>query len=252
MKTTAHRGVSSIAPENTLAAFNLAKAYHCDWIEIDVQLSLDNIPMVIHDQTIDRCSNGTGKVSSMTQAELQTVDAGSWFGWEFNKETIPTLSETLELAKNNGTKVNIEIKAYPEDDVFLLCDQIKAVIIKSNIEASDLLFSSFDTDVLKYLGVIFPEIKRGQLWKHIPSNANYILLAVSAFSVHCDYRYLTDKQAKYIKSLGYELYCYTPNCPETVSEYWYWGVDMMITDRPQAYINEETKSVINDYDLEVI
>ncbi|MCW8344853.1 glycerophosphoryl diester phosphodiesterase [Vibrio sp. ZSDZ65] len=235
MKLTAHRGVSSIAPENTLAAFNLARQYGCDWIELDVQLSADNVPMVIHDKTVDRCSNGSGLVSQMTQQELKQLDAGSWFDSQYNKEQIPTLSEALLLAKVNGTKVNIEIKRYPDDDAFELCDQIKNVIDAHNLTLSDLLFSSFDNVVLKYLGVILPEIKRGQLWQSIPDNASEILLEIEAFSVHCDYRYLSRGQAYNIKALGYDLYCYTPNRPGEVSEYWEWGVDMMITDKPQAY-----------------
>ncbi|MGF1776608.1 glycerophosphoryl diester phosphodiesterase [Vibrio nomapromontoriensis] len=235
MKLTAHRGVSSMAPENTLVAFNLAKQYHCDWIELDVQLSADNIPMVIHDKTVDRCSNGSGRVSQMTLQELKQLDAGSWFDDKYKQEQIPTLSEVLLLAKANGTKVNIEIKRYPDDDVFELCDQIKNVIDAHNLTLADLLFSSFDSSVLKYLGVILPEIKRGQLWQSIPTNASELLLEIEAFSVHCDYRYLSKGQAKNIKSLGYELYCYTPNRPGEVVEYWGWGVDMMITDKPQCY-----------------
>ncbi|MCL9774253.1 glycerophosphoryl diester phosphodiesterase [Vibrio methylphosphonaticus] len=241
MKLTAHRGVSSMAPENTLAAFNLAKQYNCDWVELDVQLSADNIPMVIHDKTVDRCSDGSGLVSQMTRQELQQLDVGSWFDSQYNNEKIPTLSEVLTLAKENGTKVNIEIKRYPGDEVFELCDQIKNVIDSHEIALSDLLFSSFDNSILKYLGVILPDIKRGQLWQSIPDNAVDQLLEIEAYSVHCDYRYLSKEQAVDIKRLGYELYCYTPNIPSEVAEYWGWGVDMMITDKPQTYCS----SIIN-------
>ena len=79
MKLTAHRGLSSLAPENTLSAFKKAIQFGCDSIELDVQLSADHIPVVFHDQTVNRCTNGQGKVSDLTWHELRLLDAGLWF-----------------------------------------------------------------------------------------------------------------------------------------------------------------------------
>ena len=235
MKITAHRGLSSLAPENTLAAFNKAAEMGCEWIEIDVQLNLEHIPVVIHDQTVNRCTNGTGMVAKMSLAALQSLDAGSWFSDEFNREYIPTLEQTLLLAKDKKLKVNIEIKGYPEDDISLLCEKIKTVITQLNIETNQLLFSSFDLSALKVMQQLLPAIPRGLLWSKMPSNALDLLTEINAFSAHCDYKFLTQSQAAEIKQAGYEIYCYTPNEPEIVKEYWSWGVDMMITDTPQAY-----------------
>lgn len=235
MKTTAHRGVSSLAPENTLAAFTKAAEIGCEWIEIDVQLSLDKIPVVIHDQCVSRCTNGNGMVAEMNIENLQSLDAGSWFSEEFKHEKIPTLEQTLLLARDKNLKINIEIKIYPEDDATLLCEQIRKVIKQLHIEPTQLLFSSFDLSALKKMKRLLPEIPRGLLWKVMPNNGLDLLAEIDAFSVHCNYRFLTAQHASQIKQTGYEIYCYTPNTPENVIEYWNWGVDMMITDNPQAY-----------------
>ncbi|WP_051330968.1 glycerophosphodiester phosphodiesterase family protein [Aneurinibacillus terranovensis] len=92
----AHRGWSGRAPENTLAAIKKA-IYHpaIDGIEIDVQMSLDGVPVVIHDYTLERTTTGTGYVGSYTLTELKKLDAGTWFSSSFAGETIPTLEEVL-------------------------------------------------------------------------------------------------------------------------------------------------------------
>ena len=236
MKVTAHRGVSSLAPENTLAAFKKTAEMGYQWIEIDVQLSRDHIPVVIHDQSVDRCTNGKGVVANLPLKKLQSLDAGSWFSETFKNEKIPTLEQTLLLARENKLKVNIEIKLYPEDNIELLCEKIKEVIIALNIDTTQVLFSSFEFTALKKMQALLPEIPRGLLWPVMPDNGLDLLKEIDAFSVHCHYRFLTAQQALEIKKAGYEIHCFTPNTPEEVNEYWSWGVDMMITDCPQAYI----------------
>tara|TARA_R110001583_G_scaffold51161_11_gene159792 strand:- start:26014 stop:26730 length:717 start_codon:yes stop_codon:yes gene_type:complete len=236
MKLTAHRGVSSLAPENTLAAFRKAADMGCEWIEIDVQLSLDKVPVVIHDQSVKRCTNGDGIVAQMNLASLQSLDAGSWFSEAFNDERIPTFEQTLLLANELNLKVNIEIKLYPGDDIALLCEKIKEVIVQLNIDTTQLLFSSFNLQALKQIHALLPQVRRGLLCKEIPDNSLDLLLEIDAFSMHCHYQFLTAQQTAKIKQAGYEIYCYTVNDPEKVKDYWQWGVDMMITDKPQAYV----------------
>lgn len=238
LPTTAHRGLSSQAPENTLAAFKLAVEKGCDWIEIDVQLSSDNVPVVIHDQTVNRCTNGSGKVREMSLSQLEMLDAGLWFGEEYREEPIPTLLDTLLYVKNAGVNLNIELKVYPQDDIQQLCQKVKEVIELVAISDSRILFSSFETQALQEMKQLLPEVRRGQLWQSIPDDAMQVLQRIGAYSVHCDYRFLTEQLAQDVKAAGYQLYCYTPNFPELVSDYWRWGVDMMITDTPQAYLEE--------------
>ncbi len=110
----AHRGDSASAPENTLAAFRRAVELGVPSVELDVHPARDGTLVVIHDDTVDRTTDGTGAVSDKTLDELRCLDAGSWFGSQFAGERIPTLAEVLELLAPSATGLNIEIKA--DDD----------------------------------------------------------------------------------------------------------------------------------------
>ncbi len=99
LEIIAHRGYSAIAPENTMAAFYAAIEHQADSIEFDVQLSADGVPVIIHDATLDRTTNGTGKVIETTLEQLKELDAGYWFNSVFAKEKIPTFQEVLSSIK---------------------------------------------------------------------------------------------------------------------------------------------------------
>ena len=112
MYTIAHRGASGYAPENTFAAFDLAAEMNADMIELDVQLTKDRQIVVIHDDRVDRTTNGSGFVKDFTLEELQKLDAGSWYGPAFQGERIPTLEAVL---KRYHKKIGllIELKGHP-------------------------------------------------------------------------------------------------------------------------------------------
>lgn len=136
----AHRGWSGRAPENTMAAFRMAfEASDIAWIELDVQLSKDGVPVVIHDFNLRRTTNGRGEVRDWTAAELASLDAGSWFSPKFKGESVPALDEVLREAKGK-CKLNIELKTdgkrYPriEEKVLeriIAYDMLDEVIITS-------------------------------------------------------------------------------------------------------------------------
>jgi glycerophosphoryl diester phosphodiesterase len=110
----AHRGASSYAPENTLASFRRAMELQADWFELDCLLTKDGEVLICHDDTVDRTTNGKGKIAELTLAELKQLDAGSWFDPKFKGEPLPTLNEALDLAKDK-TGVYIEIKNCGDD-----------------------------------------------------------------------------------------------------------------------------------------
>src|SRR5579863_1834901 len=110
MEIFAHRGNSGEAPENTLAAFRQVAGVGADGVEFDVQLSRDGVPVVIHDETVDRTTDGKGAVAGLTLAQLQVLDAGKWFGAAFAGERIPTLEAVLEVFRGASIRVNIELK----------------------------------------------------------------------------------------------------------------------------------------------
>ena len=105
-----HRGSAGLAPENTLAGIRAAARAGADGIEFDVQLSRDGVPVLIHDETLDRTTDGRGPVAARTRSELKRLDAGVWFGPGFRRERIPTLEEALRLAKRLGLRCYVELK----------------------------------------------------------------------------------------------------------------------------------------------
>ena len=129
----AHRGWSTVYPENTLLAFRKAIEIGVDQIETDVRITRDGELVCIHDATVDRTTNGTGKVCDKNLAELKTLDAGSWKGAEFAGEKIPTFIEFMELVKDHPTMtLDIELKEYPVDGrdeiAFDVCDRVMKII----------------------------------------------------------------------------------------------------------------------------
>ena len=110
MLLIAHRGASGHAPENTLAAFKKAVSLGATFIETDLQLTRDTRLVAIHDETVNRTTNGKGAVHDMTLAEIRRLDAGSWFGSEFAGERLPPLDEILEFAKKHDVVFYLELK----------------------------------------------------------------------------------------------------------------------------------------------
>jgi len=114
VEVIAHRGASALAPENTLAAFTRAADLGADAIELDCRLTRDGQAAVIHDAALDRVNALGGEVASFPLAELQTIDVGSWFGPDWSDQTIPSLGQALDLARDRGLGVYIEMKAEAE------------------------------------------------------------------------------------------------------------------------------------------
>lgn len=108
-----HRGLRRHAPENTIAAFEAAAELGVDGVEFDVQLTRDGVPVVLHDETVDRTTDGTGRVDGLTAAELARLDAGSWFSEGFRGEPVPTLADVLDWARTNTLTLHLELKDAP-------------------------------------------------------------------------------------------------------------------------------------------
>lgn len=129
----AHRGFKAIAPENTVVAASLALRYGADSLEFDVHISSDGEPVVIHDSTVDRTTDGSGDVSNKTLADLKSLDAGSWFDSVYAGAEIPTLGEMLDVAvQGNFRRLFIELKAGSQSDVVNVVDEVKARGLEDN------------------------------------------------------------------------------------------------------------------------
>ena len=129
----AHRGNSAHAPENTLAAFALAIDGGADGIEFDVHVTADGVPVVIHDATLERTTNGAGAVAGLSLDDIRTFSAGLWFGAPFAEERVPTLQEVLEVAAGRVSRIYPEIKGYRgADDLALILDMLEEYALEDS------------------------------------------------------------------------------------------------------------------------
>jgi len=225
----AHRGASAYAPENTLAAFNLAHQQGANAIELDVKLSADGIPVVIHDTTVDRTTNGSGRVADLELATLQKLDAGEG-------QQIPTLAEVFD-SLGGKILINIELTNYksPNDQ---LVDKVVKVIEKHGLSES-ILFSSFFSKNLKRAAQLLPQTPRGLLalpgllgwWARTWGFrlGNYQAL-------HPIYKNTTPKLIARAHRMGRRVYVWTVNAADEMRQLADWNVDGIITDDPQLAV----------------
>src|SRR5208282_5527378 len=155
----AHRGASGYAPENTLAAFRRALAQGATFIETDLQLTRDAHFVAIHDETVDRTTNGHGSVHHLTLAEVRRLDAGSWFASEFMSERVPTLEEILEFARKNDVVFYLELKP----SGFWGGEHAMISSLRDSSEIPRVVIISFDAVILAGLRRIEPTLMTGLL-----------------------------------------------------------------------------------------
>ncbi len=153
MEIIAHRGALSLAPENTLAAQRLAYENGADTVECDVRISKDGVPVIIHDHHLDRTTDGTGYMASLTVEELKRLDAGSWFGAQWAGERIPTLAEMLETAKTYNRNLLLDIKGQD------IAPQVVQVIRESGISLHQISFLTWWTEMTAEYVKLLPGAK---------------------------------------------------------------------------------------------
>jgi glycerophosphoryl diester phosphodiesterase len=156
----AHRGDEAYAPENTLSAFKQAADKGTDAVEFDVKLTSDNEVIVLHDQTVNRTTNGTGNVAKLPLAALQELDAGVQFPWQFPGERIPTLDEVFETI-GKRIYMNVELKNYSTPNDALVPKVVE--LVKKHGLQNRVLFSSFFARNLRKVRLLLPEVPRGLL-----------------------------------------------------------------------------------------
>lgn len=228
----AHRGASSMAPENTLAAFQKAKQLGLNWVEFDVMLSADGEVFVIHDEELSRTTTGTGLVAQKSDHYLKSLDAGSWFSPHFVGEKIPTLSEVLDLLVSCQLSANLEIKTVAglEDQV------VKKVfdILYSHVKYAQipLLISSFSYPVLEWVKKISPQSKIGFLMHELLSDWPEKCAELNAVAVDVNHEILNPMLIQKIKATNRLLLSYTVNQPDRAKELLHWGVDAVFSDCP--------------------
>lgn len=208
-----HRGAKGHLPENTLASFEKAIAFGVDMIELDVRLSSDKIPMVIHDETIDRTTSKTGLVTDYSAKELQALG-------------IPALIDVFKLV-DNRCEINVEIKTFSATQAVL------NLIAKSTFDQSKILISSFDWNALQEVRFHDEDIRIGVLTETDLDLAIAFAKFIKAYSINPYYHLLTAENVQKIKEKGFKVFPWTINEPEDITFVKSLEVDGIITDFPE-------------------
>ena len=204
-----HRGASAQAPENTLAAVHKAAALGAQWLEFDVCLTRDNVAIVIHDNTVDRTTNGHGSVAKLTYNEIKTLDAGSWFADEFVGEQVTMLAQWLQTCAQYQLGLNLEMKSVGRRAAQLA--QIVAAHLKEYWPAPlpVPLISSTSISCLRAIKKIAPQIPRGFIsdrwrirWKKITDQ-------LDCATYNLNYHFLTPKRIEKIHATGRKVLAFT-------------------------------------------
>jgi glycerophosphoryl diester phosphodiesterase len=230
----AHRGYRKRYPENTLAAFAAAFDAGAGMVELDVTLTRDRRVVVLHDDTLDRTTDGRGQVRAYTLDELKRLDAGSWFDPCFTGERLPTLEEVLNLCTARGM-VNIEIKAGAFEAGRLpdtIEEQVLTAVAKRGM-GDRVLLSSFETRFLARIAERTNAPAIGVLTeRRIGSDPLSLCKRLRAFSWHPDFRSVTTARVRAMHAAGIMVFPYTVNRPEDFRGLLQMGVDGVFTDDP--------------------
>lgn len=233
----AHRGASAYHPENTMGAFKAAYEMGAEMIEFDILLSKDGIPVVIHDETLDRTTNGSGKVVDYNFDELVTLDAGSWFGAEHSNESIPSLEEVLQFAKGK-IALNIEIKTEAVTDKLIGGIEEKALeLVKKYDMQEHVLFSSFDYRAITHLKELDVNIAAALLYEKQQSQNKTPVQLVDEYSAdafNCSYRQYSKKWAKQTSEANIPVFVYTVNSERLMGKMIKRGVSGIFSDKPDV------------------
>jgi glycerophosphoryl diester phosphodiesterase len=229
-----HRGCAAHAPENTLAGLRAAAARGVTWVEIDVCVLGDGTPVIIHDATVDRTTNGRGTLAELDWPRVERLDAGAWFGPQFAGERVPRLDQALHEIARLGLGLNLELKVHGGDGGRLV-DAVTPVLRAAKLPHAQLLMSSFDHGALAAFHAAMPETAIGVLHGEIRPGWRTTAQALDAVAVIADWRKLTERAAREVAADGRDLHVYTPNLPSQVYALWRWGLDGVITDDPDAF-----------------
>ncbi len=223
----AHRGGAGTAPENTLAAFNNAVAVNADYFELDVMITSDDSLVIMHDATVDRTTDGTGSIATMTYAQVRVLDAGSWFGTEFTGEKVPSLWESLLVAKNSSNDIGVVIEIKSSNAA--IPAGVVAMVQKLGME-SRVIVSSFSLAQITEVKTLDPSIAV-QLFGTITESHIDQVVAINGEWVGSGGN-MTQTVVDYAHAQGILYNAWTLNAASTMLPAIALGVDGITTDYP--------------------
>lgn len=236
-----HRGASGYAPEHTITSYQMGEKMHGDYIEVDLQMTKDGKLIAMHDETVDRTTNGTGLVNGYTLDQIKQLDAGSWFNEKYPQYAnpdfaglkVPTLEEVFQQFGKNA-KYYIETKSpdvYPgmEKELLRLVNEYK-------INKNTLLVQSFSSLSLKTMNELDPSVKLVQLLSYstnaVMTDAEITAIKGYAMGVGPNYTYLSQEYVQKVVNSGLEIHPYTVNDKAAMVKLIDWGVTGMFTNFP--------------------
>lgn len=229
-----HRGAAKHAPENTLAGIRAAAAQGVLWVEVDVKLTKDGVPILMHDETLDRTTSGKGRVEDFTYDQILRLDAGRWFGPAFLGERVPTLVDALDLVAGLDMGINLEIKPCPGRG-----EETAGIALTTAISAwpegrQPPLVSSFDEAALETAMRIVPDWPRGVLIDQPRADWRDLVERLDASTINVNARREDAERVAAYRASGRPVLAYTVNTAAAATEVFGWGVRSIFTDSPPA------------------
>lgn len=222
MLKIAHRGAKAYEPENTLQAFQKALDLHADGIELDVHLSADGHIIVMHDETIDKMTNGKGEINTYTLAELKSFRIA-------DKLQIPTLNEVFDLV-DKKCFINVELKN--ADTSKQVVSLIEEYIKEKDWNYNHFIISSFDWNALKEVQNLNPNIPIGVLTEENIDTALAFAESIKVYAIHPDFQLLNKENVKQIQNKGFKVFPWTVNSEEDIQKVKSYNVNGIISDNP--------------------
>ncbi len=228
-----HRGARGSAPENTLAGLRRAADLHAPWVEFDVKLSRDGVPLLMHDDTLERTTDGRGAVAATDWADIERLDAGRSFDARFAGERVPSYAQALNLLGELGLGANVELKPCPgrEVETAQLVVRITQTLWRAHLPPP--VLSSFSESCLAAARDAAPELRRGLLVDAIPADWRARCERLGCVSLHVDHRKADPALLVQVLASGMPVMAYTVNEPARAAELWAAGVSCIATDFPE-------------------
>lgn len=227
-----HRCGGALAPENTLVGLPITKRLGCRGVEFDVMLSGSGTPVLIHDETLERTTTGVGEVGAMSDEQLARLDAGIKFHKAFAGTRLPTFAAAIAACRALDLVANVEIKpaaGFERATGIAVARMAAAGWADAGVRP---LLSSFSLDALFVAAEVAPDLPRGLLFDRLPADWRARCAGLGVVAVHLNSRHLDAPTAHAVTAAGYRLAVYTENDLDRARRLWTWGVDMVITDRP--------------------
>ncbi|SET88113.1 glycerophosphoryl diester phosphodiesterase [Salinibacillus kushneri] len=232
----AHRGASQYAPENTMPAFQLAYEMNADGIETDVQLTKDEIPVLIHDENVRRTTNGTGFVQDYTLNELKQLDAGSWFSSSYTNTSIVTLEKFLQWISSKTLELNIEFKNNVID--YKNLENIVYHMVRDYGVLDRTTFSSFNPRSMERMNKLDPNVNTAFLTTSKVRRLTQFVQSIGCNGLHVKYRVLSTQLAEESDKYGIDLRVFTINRPAQMSRCFKLNCAGIFTDVPDLAMSK--------------